>query len=124
MRDRRPCRIARRRLETAILAGGLLAARFAWADGDHAMVGAGPAMCSKYLESSAKGFDTSVKIVVSWTQGYLSAINVGRMVAKRPTLVLPQFEQIRAWHDSYCKQHPNDLIYESSDELIKSLEAH
>ncbi len=44
--------------------------------------------------------------------------------AKRPTLVLPKFEQIRAWHDSYCKQHPDDLICESSDALVKSLEAH
>ncbi len=124
MSDRRACRIAPRRLETLALVGGLFVAQFAWAVGEHAVVGAGTAKCSKYLESSSKGFDSSVKIVISWTQGYLSAVNVGRMDAKRPTLVLPPFEQIRAWHDSYCKQHPDDLIYESSDSLLESLAAH
>lgn len=124
MSDRRLWRIAPRRLEALILACGLFVAQFAWADGGHAMVGAGTAKCSRYLESGSKGFDSSVKIAISWTQGHFSAINVGRMAAKRPTLVLPKFEQIRAWHDSYCKEHPDDPTYESSDSLLESLEAH
>ena len=124
MSDLRSRRVATRRIWTLVLFGNLLVANFAWAAAERAVVGAGTAKCSKYLESASKGFDSGVKIVISWTQGYFSAINVGRMDAKRPTVVLPPFEQIRAWHDSYCKQHPDDLIYESSDSLLKALEAH
>ena len=111
------------KFDALVLVCSFLVAPLAWAGVDRAVVGAGTAKCATYLESVSKGFDPSLNVVASWTQGYLSAANIGRMNMRLPLLDLPDLEQIRAWHASYCKQHPNDLLYESTDSLLNSLQA-
>ena len=123
MRDRRRYLMVARRLDALVFACCFGLVPMAWA-GDRALVGAGTAKCARYLESASKGFDSSLNLVASWTQGYISGVNVGRMNAKLPALVLPDLAEIRTWHERYCKQHPDDLVYESSDSLIESLQAH
>ena len=95
--------------------------QLALAGDNSALVGAATVKCSKYKEVASKGASSALFILVSWTQGYVSGINVERMNAKRPPLELPDWEQIRAWHDKYCERHPDDLLYESSDAMMESL---
>jgi len=104
-----------------VLAFCLALPSLALAGGNSALVGAATVKCSKYKEVASKGSSSALVILISWTQGYVSGINVERMNSKRPPLALPDWEQIRAWHDKYCEGHPDDLLYESSDAFVESL---
>ena len=109
------------KLKLLLLSTLLLVARLASAGDETALVGAGTAKCTKYLESSERGSEHALNVVASWTQGYFSAINVARMKSKLPLLKSIEPGQIRAWHERYCKLHPDDYLYESSDALFESL---
>lgn len=72
--------------------------------------GAGTMSCGEYLKHKA---DTHVlNIFISWSQGFLSGMNIADRIENRQLVLLPDASSIEAYLDKYCKDNPlkNPLV--------------
>jgi HdeA/HdeB family len=85
---------------------------------DTPVVGAGSTQCSAYLAMSA----ADQLIIVSWAQGFLSGVNVGRATQTGVFLQLPEFEAVSAYYQSFCPANREKSIYLASTNFYKTLQ--
>jgi hypothetical protein len=99
------------------VAGSLLILTTDIAAQEHAVLGQGNVSCSSWL-NDRKGDDTNSSSRTAWVLGYVTAFNqyeskpAGDVSAGKGT------EEIMAWIDSYCGQHPSDSLYRASAALV------
>lgn len=97
-----------------------------WAEesNQYAVAGAGTISCGKYLDDERNQNDPLVMLSVSWVQGFLSGENMTWTVAaKKPMVILPDYQTIRAYEDKYCKDHPLDSPLDGAIALFNDLRA-
>jgi hypothetical protein len=91
-----------------------------------ALTGPGTHECSDYLESrpiSAQGPVTLDDLFLSWARGFMSGLNLMRLVSGlnskqlSSTPAADQIERMRA----YCVAHPNELYMVAVHDLFDSL---
>jgi hypothetical protein len=98
------------------------------------VVGSGTTPCGTFLEVSEKNKDKGdrtpeiilkASMMMAWTQGYLSGINLYRSAVnpKPPLLVLPGAATITLYLEKYCREHPLDRLNDGSFALFADVMA-
>lgn len=106
---------------TALVTGATVSA----AQEDQVLSGAGAQGCGGWLQASAKVARTGGGhdfIYVSWVQGYLSGLNMPRILSKKDELKMPDMDTIRAYLDKHCRDKPLDKVSEAAFMLFIQLE--
>ncbi len=81
--------------------------------------GAGTTSCGKYLEDITD--DEFSTIYVSWTQGFLSGMNLADRMAKKEFVSIPDERSIKAYLDKFCRDNPLETPFEGSIHLYREL---
>jgi len=81
--------------------------------------GAGTASCGKYLEYSTD--EQSSNIYVSWTQGFLSGMNLADRMAKKEFVFLPDELFIKTYLDKFCRDNSLATPFEGGIRLYRKL---
>ena len=83
----------------------------------HAVLGQGNISCSSWLNDH-KGNDALASSRIAWVLGYVTAFNEYESNPTRDVSGGKSTEEITAWIDSYCGQHPTDTLYRASAALV------
>jgi hypothetical protein len=83
------------------------------------IVGIGTSSCSEYTEYILNE-DVS-KAFVSWTQGFLSGMNLADRSANKEFVLIPDELSIRTQLDIFCRDNPLATPFEGSILLYKKL---
>ena len=81
--------------------------------------GIGTNSCGEYSEYSLD--ETVSKTFVSWTQGFLSGMNLADRSANNEFVLLPDELSIRTHLDIFCRDNPRATPFEGSILLYKKL---
>ena len=73
--------------------------------------GIGGMSCGKYLAAWDKGNNELKGAVLTWAQGYLTALNVELTLYKRKPLTYVEPEQIDAYLQKFCRDNPLGDVY-------------
>ena len=87
------------------------------------LLGAGGMTCAKNTNMKTVFDKPAITLVTSWTQGYLTSINIIRMNSHQDSLRYADVEQIEAYTKKFCTEHPLKQIYESTGALAAELGA-
>jgi hypothetical protein len=69
------------------------------------LIGAGTTSCGSYIAASSK--ENLAGIHLSWSQGFLSGMNMGyARAANKEFVVLPDSDTIKLYIDKYCRDNP------------------
>ena len=104
--------------KTALVAGSLLfvlTARIAAQE--QAVLGQGNVSCSSWLENH-RSDDVQRSARTAWILGYITAFNQYGSKSERDVTEGKSTEEMTAWIDNYCKQHPVDNVYRASAALV------
>lgn len=82
-----------------------------------AVLGQGNISCGSWLESRKSG-DAQVSARIAWILGYITAFS--QYGSKPPGDVSggKGTEEMAAWIDDYCRQHPADNVYKATAALV------
>ena len=81
--------------------------------------GVGTTSCGTYLEYSTD--EEFSNIYVSWTQGFLSGMNLADRIANKEFVFLPDELSIKAYLDKFCRDNPLGTPFEGSIHLYRKL---
>jgi hypothetical protein len=101
----------------------LLAASVSWtlttpmAAQELAVLGHGNISCGSWLDSRKSG-DAQVSARVAWILGYITAFNQYGSKPQGDVSGGKGTEEMAAWIDVYCGQHPADNVYKASAALV------
>jgi hypothetical protein len=104
--------------KTALVVGSLLfvlTARIAAQE--QAVLGQGNISCSSWLENH-RSDDVQGAARIAWILGYITAFNQYGSKPKRDVSEGKNTEEMTAWIDNYCRQHPADNVYRASAALV------
>lgn len=73
---------------------------------------------SGFLEANESNSRISV---ISWIQGYISALNMARLTANAPVSNIPKPKTIQAYLEKYCRENPLDRIFTAGSALFIDL---
>ena len=82
-----------------------------------AVYGVGAIFCGKYLDAWDKGNNVLKIGALTWTQGFLTAINLQMLLSKQNTLKFTEPEQINAYMQKYCRDNPLKDFYSGAYQL-------
>jgi hypothetical protein len=82
-----------------------------------AVLGQGNISCNSWLEAR-KGDDAQVSARTAWILGYITAFNEYGAKPQGDVSGGKGTEEIAAWIDGYCTQHPSDNVYKASAALV------
>lgn len=92
------------------------------------MIGAGFEGCGRWLKTRsnlAQRRDAESLLVegmlISWSQGFLTGLNVAHFSAGDWTPKLPTGDTIRAYLDKHCQANPLDTVMDASAQLMADL---
>lgn len=87
---------------------------------NQALSGAGTVSCSSYLAHES---DPTARVMfISWTQGFLSGMNMAdHVTAKEPFVLLPDGDSIMEYLDKYCRDNPLEYPSVGTMHLYKEL---
>ena len=103
---------------TALLAASLLLFQTVqMAAQEQAVLGQGNVSCGSWLEVRT-GEDVQVAARTAWVLGYVTAFNQYGSKPEGDVSGGKGTEEIMAWIDSYCGQHPSDNLYRASAALV------
>ena len=102
----------------------------AWAQPTDAFttVGVGAQSCGKYIDVRSKRSESpesvlQESIMISWAQGYISAMNADRAIyTKKELMLLPDPPSIEAYLDKFCRENPLKKISGGTLKLYIELE--
>ena len=103
---------------TALVAGSLLfvlTARIAAQE--QAVLGQGNVSCGSWLENRT-GDDVQVAARTAWVLGYVTAFNQYGSKPEGDVSGGKSTEEMMAWIDNYCRQHPAGNVYRASAALV------
>ena len=104
--------------KTALVAGSLLFVLTArLAAQEQAVLGQGNVSCSSWLENH-RSDDVQGSARTAWILGYVTAFNQYGPKPERDVSEGKNTEEMTAWIDNYCRQHPVDNVYRASAALI------
>jgi hypothetical protein len=84
---------------------------------EYAVLGQGNVSCGSWL-NDRKGDDARTSNRTAWILGYVTAFNQYGSKPKGDISGGKSTEEIMAWIDSYCGQHPRDNLYNASAALV------
>lgn len=88
--------------------------------GEYTILGAGTNSCGDWTKARAGDHDWNQLIITGWILGYLTATN--RYAPGSDDVTgNTDIEGIRAWFDSYCNQHPLEIISKAAEALVNEL---
>ena len=93
----------------------LLTARIAAQE--QAVLGQGNVSCSSWLENH-RSDDVQGSARTAWVLGYITAFNQYGSKPERDISEGKNTEEMMAWIDNYCRQHPADNVYRASAALV------
>ena len=85
---------------------------------EHAVLGQGNVSCGSWL-NDRKGDGAGASSRIAWVLGYVTAFNQYGSKPEGDVSGGKGTEEIKAWIDKYCGQHPSDNLYRASDALVK-----
>ncbi len=85
------------------------------------VVGAGTITCAKYTNSRSVFDKPTILMVTTWTQGYMTAMNLVRVNSQQPELKPVDQEQIETYTKKYCAEHPLNMTYQAAQALVNDL---
>jgi hypothetical protein len=100
------------------VAGSLLILTTDIAAQEHGVLGQGNVSCGSWL-NDRKGDDANASSRIAWVLGYVTAFN---QYESKPAGDISEgkgTEEIMAWIDKYCGQHPRDNLYRASAALVE-----
>ena len=103
-----------------LLAGSLLFPIAQLAAQEQAVLGQGNVSCGSWLNND-KGDDTQASNRTAWVLGYVTAFNQYGSKPEGDVSGGKGTEEIMAWIDNYCGQHPSDNLYRASAALVNEL---
>ena len=104
--------------KTALVAGSLLfVLTVRIAAQDQAVLGQGNVSCSSWLENHRTD-DVQGAARTAWILGYITAFNQYGSKPERDVSEGKNTEEMTAWIDNYCRQHPADNVYRASAALV------
>ena len=84
---------------------------------EQAVLGQGNVSCGSWL-NDRKGDDAQASSKIAWVLGYVTAFNQYGSKPEGDVSGGKGTEEIMAWIDNYCGQHPNDNLYRASAALV------
>jgi hypothetical protein len=103
---------------TALLAASLLLFQTVqMAAQEQAVLGQGNVSCGSWLENRT-GDDVQVAARTAWVLGYVTAFNHYGSKPEGDVSGGKSTEEMMAWIDNYCRQHPADNVYRASAALV------
>ena len=82
------------------------------------VLGQGNISCVSWIES--RGDDNTLAATrTAWVLGFVTAFNQYGSKPEGDVSGGKGTEEIKAWIDKYCGQHPSDNLYRASDALVK-----
>jgi hypothetical protein len=103
---------------TALLAASLLLFQTVqMAAQEQAVLGQGNVSCGSWLEVRT-GEDVQVAARTAWVLGYVTAFNQYGSKPEGDVSSGKSTEEMMAWIDNYCRQHPADNVYRASAALV------
>ena len=84
---------------------------------EHAVLGQGNVSCGSWL-NDRKGDDAQASSKIAWVLGYVTAFNQYGSKPEGDVSGGKGTEEIMAWIDNYCGQHPSDNLYRASAALV------
>jgi hypothetical protein len=104
--------------KTALLAASLLLFQTVqMAAQEKAVLGQGNVSCGSWLENRT-GDDVQVVARTAWVLGYVTAFNQYGSKPEGDVSGGKSTEEMMAWIDNYCRQHPTDNVYRASAALV------
>jgi hypothetical protein len=95
----------------------LLNTQIAAQENEHAVLGQGNVSCGS-LRNDRKGDDAQAPSRTAWVLGYVTAFNEYGSKPQGDISEGKSTEEIMAWIDKYCAQHPSDNLYSASAALV------
>jgi hypothetical protein len=83
---------------------------------EHGVLGQGNVSCGSWLDR--KGDDANASSRIAWVLGYMTAFNQYESKPAGDVSGGKGTEEIMAWIDIYCGQHPSDNLYRASAALV------
>jgi hypothetical protein len=99
------------------VAGSLLFVTTQIAAQEHGVLGQGNVPCGSWL-NDRKGDDGRASSRIAWVLGYVTAFNQYGSKPQGDVSGGKDTEEITAWIDNYCRQHPGDNLYRASAALV------
>jgi hypothetical protein len=96
----------------------LLTTQIAAQENEHAVLGQGNVSCASLLNDH-KGDDARASSRTAWVLGYVTAFNQYGSKPQGDVSEGKGTEEIMAWVEKYCEQHPNDSLYSASAALVR-----
>ncbi len=88
------------------------------------IAGAGNTSCGKYVEFRTVKADMLETMILSWSQGFLSALNLVISTSNnRKPFMLPDPPSIMLFLDKYCRDNPLKIILDGNVELYAEIKA-
>jgi hypothetical protein len=84
---------------------------------EHGVLGQGNVSCVSWL-NDRKGDSANSSSRIAWVLGYVTAFNQYESKPAGDVFGAKGTEEIMAWIDSYCGQHPSDNLYRASAALV------
>jgi hypothetical protein len=84
---------------------------------EDAVLGQGNVSCGSWL-NDRKGHGTGASSRIAWVLGYVTAFNQYGSKPEGDVSGGKGTEEIMAWIDNYCGQHPSDNLYRASAALV------
>ena len=84
---------------------------------EQAVLGQGNVSCSSWL-NDRKVDDAQASSKIAWVLGYVTAFNQYGSKPEGDVSGGKGTEEIMAWIDNYCGQHPSDNLYRASAALV------
>lgn len=84
---------------------------------EQAVLGQGNVSCGSWL-NDRKGDDVQASSKIAWVLGYVTAFNQYGSKPEGDVSGGKGTEEIMAWIDNYCGQHPSDNLYRASAALV------
>jgi hypothetical protein len=84
---------------------------------EQAVLGQGNVSCGSWL-NDRKGDDAQASSKIAWVLGYVTAFNQYGSKPEGDVSGGKGTEEIMAWIDNYCGQHPSDNLYRASAALV------
>ena len=104
---------------TALVAASLLwALTTEMAAQEQAVLGQGNISCGSWLENR-KGDDAQGSARIAWILGYVTAYNEYGSQPQGDVSGGKGTEEMAAWIDAHCMQHPTDSLYKASVALVR-----
>jgi len=87
---------------------------------EQAVLGQGNVSCGSWL-NGRKDESPQASTRIAWVLGYVTAFNQYGSKPKGDVSGGKDTEEIMAWIDNYCGQHPSDDLYRASAALVDEL---